>query len=135
MLDFDFEFVENDNEHMGSTLDDIIRGVKGWGVHFSSGMRKPMANWVDPASIPKLFPNAHPGYQILHQTWPDEARSMPLGLIPSRRLERWLEWYWLRVFQRWENESTKTSPQGGAGKCMTQNMDGTRQEKSKSSNY
>jgi hypothetical protein len=71
----DFEFVENDNEHMGSTLDDIIRGVKGWAVHFSSGMRKPMANWVDPASIPKLFPNA--------QTWNDEARAVcPSGSYP-----------------------------------------------------
>jgi hypothetical protein len=33
----DFEFVEIDNEHMGSNLDDIIRGVKGWAIHFSSG--------------------------------------------------------------------------------------------------
>jgi len=79
----DFEFVENDNEHMGPTLDDIIRGVKGWAVHFSSGMRKPMANWVNPASIQTLFPNAHPGYQILLQTWNDEARAVcPSGSYP-----------------------------------------------------
>jgi len=79
----DFEFVENDNDHMGSSLDDIINGTKGWGVHFSGGMGKPMNQWVDPEEVSKRFPQAHPGYRALFQAWNDEAKEVcPSGTFP-----------------------------------------------------
>ena len=84
----DFEFMKNDNKHMTAMLDDIIHGVKGWAVHFSGkssgGMGKPMIDWVDPANVPQIFPHAHPGYQILMQTWNDDARAVcPSGSYPE----------------------------------------------------
>ncbi len=80
----DFEFMENDNEHMVATLDDIINGVQGWVVHFSGKMGKPMVKWIDPAIVSKTFPHAHPGYQALFQIWNDEARMLcPSGSYPT----------------------------------------------------
>jgi hypothetical protein len=79
----DFELIENDNDYMGFSLDDFVNGTKGWAVHFSGGIGKPMHNWIDPEEVSRRFPHAHAGYRVLFQAWNNEAREVcPEGTFP-----------------------------------------------------
>ena len=79
----DFEFVENDNNQVGS-LDEIINGTRGWAVHFSGYAGKPLIKKIDPDMLRVEIPHVHHGYFKLFEMWNQEAREVcPAGSFPE----------------------------------------------------